>query len=72
MNKTWSELNKSVREKLGKSETFKSGWAELLSLRNALMSEMISLRAELSDEQFCACPFVNADGYHNKTIAYSI
>ena len=72
MNKTWSELNKSIREKLGKSETFKSGIAELKSLRNALTSELISLRADLSDEQFCACPFVNADGYHNKTIAYSI
>lgn len=33
---------------------------------------MVSLRDELSREDFDAIPFINADGFHSKTIAYSI
>lgn len=72
MNKEWSELNKSIQKNFGKKETFNSGIAELLSLRNTLFNALTSLRTELNNEQFCACPFINANGYHNKTIAYSI
>lgn len=45
---------------------------DLLSLRKELADALFGLRSELSDEQFSACPFMNADGYHNKTIAYSV
>ncbi|MDE6293763.1 MAG: phage head-tail adapter protein [Clostridiales bacterium] len=72
MNKEWSELNKSIQNNIGKKETFSIGIAELLSLRNSLMDALNSLRTELRDEQFSACPFINTNGYHNKTIAYSI
>ena len=72
MNKEWSELNKSIQKHIGKKETFDCGIAELLSMRNTLFDALTSLRAELNDEQFCACPFMNINGYHNKTIAYSI
>lgn len=72
MNKEWSELNRSIQKHIGKKETFSCGINELLSLRNMLFDALTSLRTELNDEQFCACPFMNADGYHNKTIAYSI
>ncbi len=72
MNKEWSELNKSIQKHIGKKEMFDCGIAELLSLRNTLFDALTSLHAELNDEQFCACPFMNINGYHNKTIAYSI
>lgn len=36
------------------------------------METLASFREELSREDFDAIPFINADGYHSKTIAYSI
>lgn len=72
MNKEWSELNKSIQKNLGKKETFGAGIAQLFELRQKLFSALIEMRSELSGEKFCECPFMNAEGYHNKTIAYSI
>lgn len=72
MNKEWAELNKDIQKNIGKKGTFNCGIAELLSLRKMLCDALISMRSELGNEQFSACPFMNANGYHNKTIAYSI
>lgn len=36
------------------------------------METLISFNEQLSREDFDAIPFINADGYHSKTIAYSI
>lgn len=44
----------------------------LFDLRNQLMETLISLKEELNREDFSAIPFINAKGYHSKTIAYSI
>lgn len=44
----------------------------LFSLRSRLMQTLVSFREELCREDFNAIPFPNADGYHSKTIAYSI
>lgn len=44
----------------------------LLGLRRELMQTLVSFKEELSREDFNAIPFINADGYHSKTIAYSI
>lgn len=72
MNKEWSDLNKSVQSNIGKKATFDYGIAQLLELRQKLADTLLALRSELNDESFCQCPFINADGYHSKTIAYSI
>lgn len=72
MNKEWSELNKIVQTQLKKEDTFKDGIHTLFLLRNQLMQTLISLRDELDREAFDAIPFIHADGYHSKTIAYSI
>lgn len=72
MNKEWSELNKTMQTQLKKKDTFEAGINTLLNLRNRLMETLISFRNELSREDFNAIPFINADGYHSKTIAYSI
>ncbi len=37
-----------------------------------LWDTILSLKNELSREDFNAIPFINADGYHSKTIAYSL
>ena len=72
MNKEWSELNKTLRSQLKKEETFANGIETLCKLRDQLMEELLSFRKELKREDFNAIPFINAEGYHSKTIAYSI
>lgn len=72
MNKEWSDLNKTVQVQLKKETTFSDGIATLLTLRQALMDELLKMKHELRREDFIAIPFLNANGYHCKTIAYSI
>lgn len=72
MNKEWSELNKTMQAQIKKKDTFEAGKGTLFDLRNRLMQTMVSLRDEFSRENFDAIPFINADGFHSKTIAYSI
>ena len=72
MNKEWSELNKTMQAQLKKRETFSQGIETLLLLRNELKKEIFRFKDELTREEFCAAPFINADGYHSKTVAYSL
>lgn len=72
MNKEWSELNKRMQEQLRKEQTFKDGIETLLVLRGKMMAELLRMKRELSRDDFSRMPFPNANGYHNKTIAYSI
>ena len=72
MNKIWSELNKTMQTQIKKKDTYKAGIDTLFDLRNQLMETLISFNEELTREDFNAIPFINADGYHSKTIAYSI
>ncbi len=72
MNKEWSELNKTMQIQIKKKDTYKTGIDTLLSLRKLLMQTLISFKEELCREDFNLIPFINADGYHSKTIAYSI
>lgn len=70
MNKEWSEQNKKVQSLL-KKNTFAEGIEALLELRDRLMQEVLSWKS-LSKNDFCAIPYLNVDGYHSKTIAYSL
>ena len=72
MNKEWSELNKKMQTQIRKKDTYKEGIDTLLELRNRLMKTLSSFYDELNREEFNEIPFINADGYHSKTIAYSI
>lgn len=72
MNKIWSELNKTMQTQIKKKDTYKAGIDTLFDLRNQLMETLTSFNEELSREDFDAIPFINVDGYHSKTIAYSI
>ena len=71
MNREWSDKNKLAQSKLKKA-TFYDGINEFLKLREMLMQEMLSWKKLLSSDDYCAIPFINADGYHSKTVAYSI
>lgn len=72
MNKEWSELNKSMQAQIKKSDTWLNGVDTLISLRNQLMDTLLSFKNDLKREEFDAMPYINADGYHSKNIAYSI
>ena len=72
MNKEWSELNKVMQTQIRKNDTYEAGIDTLFELRNRLMKILTVFYSELNREEFNAIPFLNADGYHSKTIAYSI
>lgn len=71
MNKDWSEQNKSIQSKLKKA-SFAGAVRELLDLREKLMAEALSWKDRLQPEDYYAMPFPNANGYHSKTVAYSL
>lgn len=72
MNKEWSELNKVLQTQLKKEGTYQDGIGTLFDLRGQLMKVLLSFEKELKREDFNAIPFINAKGYHCKTIAYSM
>ncbi len=61
-----------MQTQIKKKDTYKAGIDTLIHLRNQLMETLTSFNEKLSREDFDAIPFINADGYHSKTIAYSI
>lgn len=72
MNKEWAKLNKTMQMQIKKKATFYNGIETLLTLRNELMKTLISFNEELCREEFNAMPFADSEGYHSKSIAYSI
>ena len=72
MNKSWSELNRKMQIQLKKEATFADGIETLFELRKELMQVADGFFRDFSREEFCAMPFINAEGYHSKTVAYSL
>ena len=72
MNKEWAELNKTIQLQIKKKDTFELGIDTLIKLRKELMAQIMQFKKELSIDDFSAMPYMNAKGYHNKTIAYSL
>jgi hypothetical protein len=72
MNKEWSELNKAFQTQIKKESSFAEGIDTLLILRQSLMEELFCMKQTLNREDFNAMPFPNVNGYHSKTIAYSV
>ena len=72
MNREWAELNKTMQVQLKKRESFADGVETFCILRSKLFQALDELKAELNRADFNAMPFPNANGYHSKTIAYSI
>ena len=72
MNKEWSEQNKKMQSLIKKADTFDEGKKVLYELRNDLLDSLMTIKKDLKRDDFDAMPFINADGYHSKNIAYSI
>ena len=61
-----------MQAQLRKKDAFQAGLETLFSLRSQLMDTILSFRNALAPADFSAIPFINADGYHSKTVAYSL
>ena len=72
MNKEWSEKNKKMQTLIGKESTFAEGIDVLIDLRNDLFSQISSIVDAYPEDAFYQMPFAGAEGYHSKTLAYSM
>ena len=72
MNKEWSEKNKKMQTLTGKEATFREGIDVLLELRDELFQQITSIVNTYPPEAFYQMPFPKAEGYHSKTLAYSM
>ena len=72
MDKNWSEMNREMQALLAKKETFADGIRRLLELRKSLFQQITQIVDTFPREAFNRMPFAGTDGYHSKTLAYSI
>ena len=72
MNKEWAEKNKRMQSLIGKEASFREGLDVLLELRDELMGMVSYIAYTFPAEAFYRMPFAGADGYHSKTLAYSM
>ena len=72
MNKDWSDKNKKMQALIGKELTLAEGIDLLIDLRNDLLTQISYIVNGYPEEAFYQMPFAGADGYHSKTLAYSM
>ncbi len=72
MNKEWSEKNKKMQTLIGKEATFREGIDVLIELRDDLFGQITSIVNTYPPEAFFQMPFPKAEGYHSKTLVYSM
>ena len=72
MDKNWSEMNREMQALIAKKATFKDGIEKLLELRRSLFEQITQIVNTFPEEAFWQMPFAGAEGYHSKTLAYSI
>lgn len=72
MDKDWSDKNKEFQKLISKEATFKDGIGILLELRKSLFEQITQIVNGYPKDAFYQMPFAGADGYHSKTLSYSI
>lgn len=72
MNKEWSEKNKQFQQLVAKQASYKDAIALLIELRGELMRQIEQIFGEYPAEALCRKPFSGDEGYHTKTLAYSV
>ena len=72
MNQDWSEMNREMQALLSKKTTFGEGIGKLLALRESLFEQITQIVTTFPEEAFYQMPFAGKEGYHSKTLAYSI
>lgn len=72
MDKEWSEKNKRIQILLNKKDTFNDAIALLIELRMDIFNQITQIMNGYPEEAFYQMPFAKAEGYHSKTLSYSI
>ena len=72
MNKDWAEKNKRMQSLIGKEASYRESIDVLTDLRNDLFGQITSIVNTYPAEAFYQMPFAGAEGYHSKTLAYSM
>ncbi len=72
MDKEWAEMNKDMQALLSKEATFREAISKLTELRESLFAQISRIVNTFPEEAFSRMPFAGAEGYHSKTLAYSI
>ena len=72
MDKDWSDKNKEIQKLLTKEATFDEAIKKLIEFRGELFQQVTWIVEGYPDEAFYQMPFAGADGYHSKTLVYSI
>ena len=72
MDKDWAKLNKEMQALLSKETTFSDAICKLTELRESLFAQITQIVNTFPEEAFRQMPFAGAEGYHSKTLAYSI
>ena len=72
MDKEWSEKNKQIQKDLAKEKTFTKAIDELIAFRNEMFLQISQIVSNYPEEAFSKMPYAKADGYHSKSLAYSI
>ena len=72
MNKEWSQENKEIQALLSKEATFDEAIKKLLEFREELFQQITWIVEGYPEKAFYQMPFAGANGYHSKTLAYSI
>ena len=72
MRTEWSDRNKTIQKLLGKEDTYKEGIDLLIEFRRELFEQITQIVNGFPREAFYQMPFAGANGYHSKTLVYSI
>ena len=72
MDKDWAAKNKEIQKLLAKETTFRAGIERLIAFRKEMLAQIAQIVTNYPEEAFDRMPFAGADGYHSKTLAYSI
>ena len=72
MDKRWSEMNKEIQTLLSKEATFCEAIEKLIAFRADMFEQIRQIVMCYPAEAFSLMPFAGADGYHSKTLGYSI
>ena len=67
-----SKLCLDIKDEISSGITFQMGIDNLLLLRKRLFNILSQFKVDLCREDFNAMPYIGVDGFHSKTIAYSI
>ena len=72
MSNDWSEKNKQVQILIGKEAAYKAGIELLIELRKEIFEQITQIVKGYPAQAFYQMPYANANGYHSKTLSYSI